>query len=457
MNRPSSRRRFLEAMGIGASSLILPSLGCQQEVQPDPQRLLLFFSQHGTVYDSWKMHPPGSTTTKRWSSSLTDLGASAFSPILRPLHRWRDRMSVYDGLALVSAETERNNVRHYIGSLHALTGAPTAIVSTTAVGSAPSIDQRIADVIARPDQLRSIELAVGEPLIQLVTRDARQVLPLQTDPILLHQQLFGSGDAELNAVAQASVLQRSGDWYTDFARGLPAEDRARLDIHRDLLAELELRARSLADSVCSEPVVRGASVSNYTETFEDFSRLVTTAFSCDLTRVATMYLSTQPADRVGPNLQSDMHQAYAHNIYVDPGAAAAMVLYGQKHASDLDGLLAVLDAIPERNGSMLDNTTVVWCGELADGAHGYERWPIVVIGGRGLRQGNYEYWPSDTPFAGYLWDGSRSSSMGVPHQKFLTALARSFGVEIDHMPITQVTGIDGAQIDCSGALDGVLA
>jgi hypothetical protein len=460
----TSRRRFLQALGLGGSSLWLPSLGCDahDDDGPGPQRLLMFFTVHGTIYEQWKMHPPGMSSGQRWSASLRELGASDFSPILRPLHRFRDRMSVYDGLALVSAETERNNVRHIIGGLHALTGAPTAIVSTTAVGSAPSIDQRIADMIARPDQFRSIEVAVGEPIWEVITRDARQVLPLQTDPLLLHQQLFGGGDAELTAAAQASVFATAGTWYDDFARDLPAEDRTRVEIHRQLLRDLEIRAQGLSAAVCEQPSMPGMSAmpatssGGYSERFDDFRRLLTTAFACDLTRVATFYMSTQPGERVGPNLQSDMHQAYAHNVYVDAAAAAAMTDYGRRHAEDLALVLEALDAIPDRNGSLLDNTTVVWCGELADGAHGYERWPVVVIGGRNLRQGNYEHWPSNTPYAGYRWDGTRSSSMGVPHEKFLTTLARSFGLDIDHMPTTEIIGIDGARIDCTGLLDGML-
>lgn len=448
------RRRFLQA--LGSSALWLPSLGCDRpRDEPSPQRLLVLFTLHGTVYEQWKMHPPGTSTQARWTALLRQLGASDFSPILRPLHRFRDRMSVYDGLALVSAETERNNVRHIIGGLHALTGAPTAIVSTAAVGSAPSIDQRIADAIARPEQFRSLEVAVGEPLVEIVTREARQVLPLQTDPLLLHHQLFGGGDAELSAAAQASVFAAANEWYGDFARDLPAEDRERVDIHRELLRDLEVRAQGLAASVCEQPPQPGVALS-YDATFEHFSRLVTTAFACDLTRVATFYMSTQPPQRVGAGLSGDMHQDYAHNIYTDEGAAAAMTDYGRRHAEDLAALLELLDAIPDRDGSLLDSTTVVWCSELADGAHGYERWPVVVVGGRNLRRGNYEHWPSITPYAGYRWDGTRSASMGVPHEKFLIALARSFGVDIDRMPTTEIIGIDGARIDCTGPLDGVL-
>lgn len=455
----TTRRRFLQALGLGASSLLVPPLARSSRGDSSsarPQRLLIFFTLHGTVYDNWKMKPGDGLLKKaRWSASLNKLDASDFSPILRPLHPWRERMSIYDGLALVSAETERNHVRHIIGSLHAMTGAHTAIVSADAVGGAPSIDQRIADAISRPDQFRSLELSVGEPLVQIVSRDARQVLPLQTDPALLYQQLFGTGEANLEAAAQAKVFRAAEQWYGSFAAGLSSEDKNRVEIHRGLLHDLELRAQSLASSDCSAPLAPTMSV-GYTEQFQDYCQLLTTALACDLTRVATLYMSTQPAERVGPDLEGEVHQEYAHDIYVDPGAAAAMTQYGVRHAEDLAYLLGQLDAIPDGEGSLLDNTTVVWCGELADGAHGYERWPVVVVGGRGLKKGRYEHWPSTTPFAGYRWDGTRTTSMGVPHQKFLIALAQSFGLDLDALPIEEVSGINDAKIDCTGVLDGLL-
>ena len=477
-----ARRRFLQglgslgglqAVGLSSSALLLPSLGCERAgsgpstgsrasdpgFRSDhlaPQRLLIVFTLHGTIYDQWKMHPEGAALDQRWTSSLAGLDEQSFSPILRPLHPWRDRMSVYDGLSLVSAELERNNVRHIIGALHAMTGAMSTVISSATVGSAPSIDQRIADHIARPDQFRSLELCVGEPLVEIVTRDAQQVLPLQRDPQLTLAQLFGIGDSEFAGQAQAEVFSRAGNLYGEFAAGLASEDRQRLDIHRELLHELELRAQGLAATACEAPTLTGIGGVNgdYDENFADFSQLLTTAFACDLTRVATFYLSTQPAARIG--LSGDMHQDYAHQVYSDPAAAEAMSSYALRHAQDLAELLESLDAIPEGDGSLLDNTTVVWCGELADGNHGYERWPVVVVGGQGLRKGNYEYWPSDTPFAGYQWDGTRSESMAVPHEKFLVALAQSFGVDIEAMPIASFEGIDGAKIDCSGPLDGVL-
>ena len=458
----TSRRNFMQLLtGLGGASLFLPSLGCKGKDEPaqPPQRLLVFFTLHGTVYDEWRMHPPGASLDQRWSRSLTDLAPEDFSTILRPLHPWRERMAVYDGLSLVSAETERANVRHIIGGIHALTGANTAIVSSTAVGSAPTIDQRIADVIARPDQFRSIELAVGDPLYQLVTREAKQVLPYQQDPLLLHPQLFGDGDVEQNAAAQSELFSAADDWYGQFSSGLSSEDQARIEVHRDLLRDLGLRAEGLAKVACEAPeliVEAGGLAGDYSTQFEDFRQLVSAAFSCDLTRVATFYMSTQPADRVGPGLMGEVHQEYAHDIFVDEGAKAAMTSYGERHAEDLAAILETLDSIPEGEGSLLDHTTVVWCGELADGAHGYERWPVVVVGGRGLRKGSYEFWPSDTPFAGYLWDGSRSQSMAVPNEKFLVALGQSFGLDIESMPIETVEGIDGATIDCTGPLDGVL-
>ena len=53
-----NRREFLTAMGLAGGSLFLPSLLPKHAWASDaapPKRLVVFFTQHGTWYDGWKM------------------------------------------------------------------------------------------------------------------------------------------------------------------------------------------------------------------------------------------------------------------------------------------------------------------------------------------------------------------------------------------------------------------
>ena len=106
---------------------------------------------------------------------------------------------------------------------------------------------------------------------------------------------------------------------------------------------------------------------------------------------------------------------------------------------------------------MLDNTLCLWVVEVADGAHGFDRWPAVMAEAQGMQMGRYMYYPRDTPYAGWQWDLGTTTSMGVPHQKLLTTVCQSMGLDVNSMPVETIRGIGGATIDCRGALEGVFA
>ena len=109
---------------------------------------------------------------------------------------------------------------------------------------------------------------------------------------------------------------------------------------------------------------------------------------------------------------------------------------------------------------MLDHTLILWTSELADGVHGLDRMPVVLLGGQSWSMGRYLHYPSDVPYPAWVWDGVRRPASGRPHQKLLSSVLRAFGVpnpetggDWDSMPITELSGEAGAKIDCTGVLD----
>ncbi|MFM7097293.1 MAG: hypothetical protein ACKO16_07725, partial [Gemmataceae bacterium] len=77
------------------------------------------------------------------------------------------------------------------------------------------------------------------------------------------------------------------------------------------------------------------------------------------------------------------------------------------HFDLIAGLMKKLERVPEGNGTMLDNTVIVY---LSDGAEGHHsrcwEWPMVVIGDMGgkLRTGRYVDYP------GYGQKGHRTTA-----------------------------------------------
>ncbi len=461
-----NRREFLAALGLGSGSLFLPSLfdGRAHAAEP-PRRFVVFYTQNGTWHDGWKMRRPGLAEDARWSFDLGESTEAEFSAQLAPLFPYRDRLAIVDGLALVSAEADVAGIlRHEIGQVHSLTGSMVELVAGRAFGGVASIDQRIADVLARPDRLRSLELAVGDPASSVSYRDRLQLLPYEQRPEVVFQRMFGllgtGTDADAFVREQGSVLDRAATRYDALAKRLSGEDRAKLEAHRDLVRDLETRMSGLASASCTPPAVPGGRV-GYREDYTTLVGLTAAAMACDLVRVVSIELGDIPGELLG-EAGVDIHDEYAHNIFEDEKARQVMTDWTAMHAAQFAELLAALDGVPEGGGTMLDHTTCLWVSELADGAHGFEQWPAVIAGGDALRLGQYVHMPSDTPFAGKTWNGGTLPAMGMPHQKLLTTIGRAMGVTdesgepLSAMPVREIAGIDGAKIDCTGIIEELM-
>ena len=67
------------------------------------------------------------------------------------------------------------------------------------------------------------------------------------------------------------------------------------------------------------------------------------------------------------------------------------------HAQQIATLCDRLAQVPEGDGTMLDNTLIVWTNDNGEQHHaGYQRWPVVLVAGSnvGLRTGRYIRYPA---------------------------------------------------------------
>lgn len=155
--------------------------------------------------------------------------------------------------------------------------------------------------------------------------------------------------------------------------------------------------------------------------------LLVAALACDLTRVGTIQFGRSGAEHrfnwLGPEFatdpllaESDPAKGFHALAHQDTQAdcRAKLVKIHAWYAGELAYLLDKLAAIPERNGTMLDNTLVVWVNELGDGGtHGHERTPWVLAGN----------------VNGFLKTGQVVSFPGQPHNRVLLTICNALGVE----------------------------
>jgi hypothetical protein len=97
MRMTPNRRRFLQALGLGAGGLFLPSLApfgsrARAGGVASPMRLVILFTEHGTVHTNWDMHG-GRDPDGQWEYDHTAMAETEFSEALRPLWRHRNKLT----------------------------------------------------------------------------------------------------------------------------------------------------------------------------------------------------------------------------------------------------------------------------------------------------------------------------------------------------------------------------
>ena len=460
-----NRRKFLKLAGMGTGMTLAPKK--LWAASNSPKRLVIFFTQHGSWYDGWKMRQGNNQPENRsWNMDLPTL-PSEFSEALYPLARFREQMVVVDGLALVSAEVDGSGLRHELGQVHALTGANIELLSGVPLASQPSLDQIIAGHIANAGQFKSLEFGIGDPPITINYSGAKQLLPMTLNPLSAHQRLFGITGEENGITAQlmarqSQLMAATAQRYSKLAQNLGNESRIKLQTHRDLLADLGTRIDGLASlrQQCETRPEQPFGPGTYDEDYDAFCHLVTAALSCDLSRVITLHMGQLDGMQV-TGTAIDVHNDYAHAVWLNETAQQIMTQYTAVHSdhlAKLAGMLkSIIDPLGDGSQTLLDNTMILWVNELGDGSHGFEKWPAVILGGNafsGFNYGKYIYHPSDTPEAGWSYLGNLQG-MGRPHQHLLVGVAQAFGLSQNHIGEKKLILSDGTSFDCTGPLEGL--
>jgi hypothetical protein len=440
-----SRRRMLEALGLGAAaSPLLPLLSAfGQEMGPAPKRLLLVFSPDGIAARDWN-------TAVDWKPQGTETDFE-FHYIHQPLTPMKHKIVIPWGLTLSAAGAGE---AHAHGMAGLWTGSrlngPSNGVSfdggngaLTGWGSGPSVDQLIArgaggslpyavapNSPTQETPYRTVELAVdpGNPtsLNRMIYSDPDAPIHPESNPKAAFDRLFAGVStsptpemdprAEQNRVEQQAIV----DFLrSDLGRIRPkvgAEDYHKLDAHLEGLAVLEQRLNSLGNgpvspscSLPSEPPSAGGIAFN--QLVPPMMDVVAHALACDVTRVASLQLSYGFSyvthTWLGHNSQ---HHTMSHD---NSDRRQELQDIDNWYSQQFLYLLEKLDSFPEGDGTLLDNTLVVWGRELGTTAHRFERSPVVIAGGAnlGIKGGRF-----------LDFDGQK-------HAKLLVSIANIMGME----------------------------
>jgi hypothetical protein len=417
---------------VGAALVAAPF--CQYMVQPahaqgrpGARRLLIFFSPNGTIHRHWR--PMGQD------------GNFAFpeGSILEPLARHRDDLLVLDGINFMTG----NN--HEGGMAAMLTNRGGGGTQTRGM----SLDQYVASQIGGDDRFPSLEFGVltdpwgGSVQTRMSYQGGGQLVHPDADPRRAFTRMFGQQVGDIAAVdlrqrRRRSVLDLVNGELTDLHRRLGRMEQVKLQAHLQSLRSVEQSLFARADDGgCALPdqpdPLDKDTYANCPALTRSQIDLAVTSLACGLTKVASVQLSHTVSPVVFSWVgNSDGHHSLSHADDAQVGKVADFVNAERWCAEQFAYLLDRMKATPnpDGEGSLLDDTVVLWAKELGDSrAHTCESVPFVMAGSGGgaFRTGRY-----------LRFDG-------VSHSQLLVSICQAMGLDNDTFgdPSTGVGGLAG--------------
>jgi hypothetical protein len=390
------RRQFIQRLGLSAASLPflvgLPSLGLAAPARPR-QRLIVMFSPNGTI-------PPAF-----WPE---ETGADfKLKEILSPLESFKNRMLVLKG---VCNKIRGDGDNHMRGMSCLLTGIelfPGNIQggSDTPAGwaSGISIDQELKNYFQSKEETRtrfgSLEFGVGvtdraDPWTRMSYAGPNKPVAPISDPYQMYEKLYGQlKDRE----SLQSVLDEVQGDLKKVSKLISAEDRRLLNEHQALVREMEKEIKLSANQKLRvQPPALEEGVADQNDNVPRLSRmqidLLVNSFVNDMARVATLqYTKSVGSAKMRWLNIDDGHHALSHEPDKNEEAQSKLIKINQWFAGELAYLTQKLASTPEPGGegTLLDNTLIIWANELGKGnSHTLNDIPYVLLGGHfGFKMG----------------------------------------------------------------------
>ncbi len=386
------RRTMLRGAGVAMALPWLESLpvwGAERtsggaDPQALPRRFAALFMGNGINPDHW---------WAKGSGSSMELSKS-----LQPLAPFRSRLNVITGLF----NKQATGVGIHPGQTgNILSGA--ALQKGAVLKGGVSMDQVLAARLGDETPQPSLVLGCEQPITgyhetnfsmayssHISWQDALSPVPMEVYPSLAFDSLFDNQGTKRTL----SILDRVQAHAAELSRRVSHADRAKLDEYLTSVREVEKRVertRTMKDRADDRALARGRPAATMPrpdnglpEDIREHMRLmcdiIALAFQTDKTRVATLLLCRDLSGLFYPFLDvRTAHHPASHSDRSD--AYERVTRYYVSHLAYLAGRLA---AMPEGEGTVLDNSCVMFISNMWSGSkHDSTKVPVLLAGGLG--------------------------------------------------------------------------
>ena len=385
-----NRRQLLRGAGAALSLPLLdamaPALAQVPVIQP---RLAFVYVPHGAIMSDY-------------TPDTTGRGFE-FKPILKPLEQYRDRMNIVSGLGHQAADT---SAVHSLSPCTWLSGVrPKATLGSDAFAGVTA-DQFAARIIGQDTPLPSLELATEDHsgLIGACDRDYGCIYmntlswrtpttpnPMEINPRKVFERLFGQGGSVEQRLARQAEDRSILDAVVKQANAMNArlgvDDQQKISDYLENIREIERRLQQAENQIARNadlviPEAPAGIPFDYEEHLSLMFDLMVLAFQTETTRISTFMMARELSNRTYPQVGVfEGHHATSHHQN-NAEKMAKNALIQAYHVTRFKEFVDRLDSIPEGDGTLLDNSIVLYGSNMSNSnAHDHYPLPAVLLGG----------------------------------------------------------------------------
>ncbi len=417
-----SRRTVLRGLG---TAMALPLLDV---MSPTIARAAHVGDQFGVATEKTRvafLFVPNGVNLEHWTPRK--IGYDFDLPyILEPLAKVKNELLVLSGLTHDKGRSNGDGPGDHARSASVfLTGAQPRKTSGSQIRSGISVDQAAAKKIGSMTRFASLELGCEagrnagncdsgyscaySSNISWTSPTAPNAKEI--NPRLVFERLFSGDNRREVAESQGrrdlykkSIL----DFVSEDARRLHARlgnaDRGKLDEYLTGVREIERRIARTEQQSSDNLLVGVKKPSGVPDEYGEHIRLMcdmmVLAFRGNLTRVATFMFANAGSNRsYRPIGVSDGHHDLSHHGR-NPEKLNKIKQINRFHVAQLAYLLEKLKSTPEGDGTLLDNSMIVYGSAISDGnRHNNENLPVLLAGGGAgtITTGRHVRYGTETP------------------------------------------------------------
>lgn len=408
------RRDALKTLGLSAGATflhpILSQLKAQAAGQPMTAKRFVFVVESNGVKPQ-QMPPVGIERKERPEKLLNGppefidvpLADKELAFSLQPVNAWKDKLTIVNGLSGRICGGGHSNGFGALGVVPGGRKSPVDVYET--------IDAALAKTV--PGIFPHVGLGISKHVANNVVYSISawgkgQKMPIVCQPQQAYSALFGSvaeGSAKQEFIAKNNILDFLKDDIKAAEGGLATPEREQFGAYMETFEALRNRQSRLNEIEFTLREKGPVPTDKYTSPVEtdrldaQFD-LAAAALICGLTNVITLSSAAGHQDFditfTGLGLKADKHHIGHGGGVNGMDYLQAYDMIRRYHFDLIAGLCKKLDAVKEGDGTMLDNTVIVYLSDGAEAHHSrcYE-WPMVVLGNIGgrLKTGRYIDYP----------------------------------------------------------------